>query len=573
MACTGDNAKGRHDPLWWIWGICWLALALSGHQLVADYEIFGDDFLESTMAEDNWQLIRRTLESGPVARPYEQIISNLEYYGTLFNLTAYAMQQLYLPGHEVLSFPAMKLKQHLVWLTSLLVLPLTGSIAAGMTRWRWAMLAIFPFILLQPYWFGYAFSQIKDIPFAVAITAISLGGALVAARQPFQPPWTTGYWRQTLCFGLALGLLIGLGAAIRLAALAGFGFWGAAWLALYIGDAQRRSKSAWISVAITGAIAVMTAFFAIWLLHPVAWHQPLSWIMETLRYHSQHPNPAVTLTNGELIPSDQTPWYYLPQWFSAVVPTGFQLLMPIGLAWAWRDACRSTARPFQRALVVTTTLQLLFFPLLAMMLQSNLYNGVYHFLMVFPAIGIFSCYAVVKLFTCCKRFVFQAAVALIALLYAGILFWEMWLLHPFQMNYISEYRRQPELHRYWNMRYEGTSAARWLEEHPAQYSRVSAYPFVYTNAVVGVLLEHYARAHGFTYRDYRPIAVEMPPPGSHFYFISLSRKPMPRQWDGACQPLMLETRILLGGYRFRLGGLWWCELPPPTTFNEDNAHD
>jgi hypothetical protein len=179
--------------------------------------------------------------------------------------------------------------------------------------------------LLNPYLFGHATMNVKDIPF-MSMWLIATW-AMLAQFQGWNRGMLPG-WRA----GLLLGALVGALASIRISGLL-FGIQlFIAWGLLVAASAPRTvlarpAASTGYVVAIAGAMTTV-----MWLASPVLWQDPLR-IIDAVRYMQKHPWAGCTWTWGTCMPGQTLPAHYVPAWFAVKLPVwvivGCAALLPL----------------------------------------------------------------------------------------------------------------------------------------------------------------------------------------------------------------------------------------------------
>ncbi len=393
--------------------VFFMALALYAFP---DFEIFWDEYFENLMARDNVALFLSYLRGEPVDDPYQRIFFNLEYYGTFFNLLAYAVQNLLAPDAPVLSFVRLEIKRYLIFVFAFAGAGAVGWAVYEATRSRLSLWLALGITALTPFYVQHAFTNPKDVPFAVMLVLFNVIAACDIVQKERRAGWA-----------VALGVVAGLCASVRLVGLVVLAFWVIAWM-ICIQPAH------WRRFALHACIAGVVAVLIVWVLHPVAYFQPFDWVADTMRIMAGFPHKTHTLTDGEMIYSLETPWYFLPKWLFVKTPLVWQLLCGVGIVHAlasWRGQALRV-----RALTVLFLLQLTVIPLVAVIREINLYHMGRQFLFIYPAMTYFCAIAIVWMTRLATRYRWPA-LALTALLTMKTA-WDIALLHPYHEAYFIE---------------------------------------------------------------------------------------------------------------------------------------
>jgi len=238
-------------------------------------------------------------------------------------------------------------------------------------------------LALTPTFYGHAFANPKDIPFAT-LSAVALWAALKSARRAPRIPWL---W--VLAAGAAAGAAMG----VRMGGVALLAWLGLAWVGQVAARAPRPPWRETIgSVALRFAAATAVAWAVMLVFWPWAQLAPFTRPIEALRAasHFQTVNPV--LFAGRTVPSNALPWTYLPTWFAVTLPEAYLVaalaaaLLVLGMLVGWQ------ARPSAAALVELAVLGLaaIALPVAAIAIGSNIYDAQRHFLFALPPLAVLS---------------------------------------------------------------------------------------------------------------------------------------------------------------------------------------
>ena len=225
------------------------------------------------------------------------------------------------------------------------------------------------FLALSPRLFAHAFFNPKDTVFMAAFT-IAL---YFCAR----------FWRRKACWGAVLaGLTTAYAANIRVIALA----LPVLTLAVLLLDGISNQKKAFWKQTLL-YLAVFGIFMV--LLWPAAWETPLATLGQAIRLFSDYTywNFRVMYL-GEFMLGSQAPWHYLPVWMGITIPLPYIVFFLVGLMGCALFLFRNWKTLLDEH---TARMQMVFLgiclgpPLLAILLNSTLYNGWRHFQFIYPA--------------------------------------------------------------------------------------------------------------------------------------------------------------------------------------------
>jgi hypothetical protein len=237
------------------------------------------------------------------------------------------------------------------------------------------------FLALTPVYYGHAFNNPKDIPFA-ALFALGTAAILRAAgRLP-------GVGAREI---LMVGLVVGLAAGVRVAGLVLVPSAAALWLFflwLRAGRPPRARELVRLAVALAGVLAtawtVMVAFWPWAQLDPL--HNPFRAFAIFSRFWSTMP----VLYDGLIVPSGQLPRTYIPSWFALTLPAFYLVAFVMGglrVLALRRESLRDRAA-LEKALAVAWLAVTVAAPVLwAVANHTPFYNGHRHFLFVVPGLA------------------------------------------------------------------------------------------------------------------------------------------------------------------------------------------
>ncbi len=291
-------------------------------------------------------------------------------------------------GHPTMDAAVFPVRHLVIALTAVLGAVVTAVIVRVLTRsWRWGVVAL-TLLLSVPMWAGHGMFNNKDIPVALAYTSVTLALILIS-----RPALSAGWLRMTgtvalLAAGmtLAIGTRLGMWAALSVSLAATV-----AWLAFRAVRARRSDASARPFVVRIAGVAggVVTAYLALLVIYPKPFSQPFLVLNKSLGESSNFGQSGVS-KSWRWIPELSK---YIPTWLSMQLPL-LQLVLLIaalvlGLLAVWaiiRGRRRwDSWRTLALALVV---LQLSIAPTASILLRSNVYDGIRHFLFILPPIVV-----------------------------------------------------------------------------------------------------------------------------------------------------------------------------------------
>lgn len=281
---------------------------------------------------------------------------------------------------------------------------------------------------------GAMFTHTKDVPFAAAMVWSLYFITAFAGEMPAVPRWRT-----MLGLGVAIGCALGLRVG---------GVFAVLYLAVTLGAAMLLLRDARLFVRLLPCLLVagLVALAIMAVTWPWSLLPPTN-LFKALGAFSHFSFDLKTLINGRLLPIDQLPATYMPEYLVIKLPevTLFGLLAGLGLA-MWALVTRLRA-PRTRAGLAGTGLSpqylLLALPLalailvpiaVAVLTDPPLYNGIRHFLFVLPPVTVLASLGLVGAFHALSRQT-RLAGAAFALAALGLFLFNasvLWRLHPYE---------------------------------------------------------------------------------------------------------------------------------------------
>lgn len=412
-----------------------IMLLIIGLSTVDNYGISTDERLEINMVFWNINLVTKG----------EPIPWDLQYYGTLFNFTSEAVFKAKRTFEQIIPlknnqeenandfYKRIKLKHKLTFLVSLIAYISVSGMVGILAGWEYTWLAPITLALFPRFW-GHSFFNPKDIPFAAMFTlGTYLGCYLIAyyLRIGEQKVVKLGFNRLTL-FSFLYGILIGLVSGTRIGGCFLLFFVATTHFLVNLRKNHYRSFFPFISLYILMLIAWV---ITVTIIHPASWSNPLTWLLDTFNYLSQHGWSGDVLFEGKLISAQSLPWYYLPQWIAMTTPLIFQIAFILGLVLILIKFTKF--RDIQLVCLLLILLQIFFLPLLAIIKQSTIYDGMRQFLFIIPGIAVIVTTSLIWIYQAISNKKIKLFVStLIAVLLFQIIF-DMASLHPYEYIYFN----------------------------------------------------------------------------------------------------------------------------------------
>jgi hypothetical protein len=420
-------------------GLTLVAIALIGLLTVGQYGISYDE-------EGPLRVAFETLQTVKTGKPYA---GHLKYYGTLFNVTSEVLFQQKIKvfgansqtqdqfagrGYVIAPFyERVKLKHILTFLLSLVTYGAVAGLVSVLAGVEYAWLGPITLALFPRFW-GHSFVNPKDIPLAAMLTLGTFAGVCLVGyfHKIADKTLSLGRNRPTL-YCLGYGVLGGLVAGVRLDGSIVLVFTA---IAHWITSAGLRHPLHWLRQFWQHYGLMVVAWAATTLLvYPPAWQNPWIWFWETLHFYYNEDWPLTVLFNGQFLNAEQPPWFYLLQWWSITIPEIFQIAFGLGVVGViWRN---KTLTVQQQACVVIVLLQICSLPIIAVLLNSTIYDEARQFLYVIPGIAVITTTALVWIHQALSsRWLKLFGIALAIALLSPIVV-DMAALHPYQYLYFN----------------------------------------------------------------------------------------------------------------------------------------
>jgi hypothetical protein len=348
-----------------------LLVALLGVMLVTvlDYGMTADEPVQNRYGR---RLVRWYATLGADRAAVEQ--HDTFYYGGLFELAAQAARWVSPLG----VYETRHVVNVLFGFVGLIAALLLGTQLGGPLAGLLSLL----FLALTPAYYGHAFNNPKDIPFAALF---SLGAAAILRVSGHLP-------RLQPRHVLGVGLLVGLAAGVRVAGLVLVPCAAALWLGVLWSKSGRRPSThdlARLGLVLLGVLVlawgVMVAFWP-WAQLDL-FRNPFRAFAVFSRFWTGMP----VLFDGQLVPSGALPRTYIPTWFALTLPAFYLVAAAMGvgrLVTLRREHLRDPAAA-TRLLAIAWLAAITAAPVLWVVVNHTpFYNGHRHFLFIVPGLAV-----------------------------------------------------------------------------------------------------------------------------------------------------------------------------------------
>jgi 4-amino-4-deoxy-L-arabinose transferase-like glycosyltransferase len=385
---------------------------------VLDYSMSGD---EGVQHRYGLKLVRYIATRGtdPSAMP----IGDITYYGGFFEMLGeWAAQLSPLDVFET---------RHAVTVVfALAAYAATWRMAASVGGEAAGTLALL-FLALTPPFYGHAFNNPKDIPFA---GTFALGAwAILAARRGDGEPG----WRRLMVAGLAVGLAAG----VRVAGLVLLGCAAVLWTGRVVLEERERRTRALVELALSLAAVAVIAWLVMLAFWPPAWSDPLRHPLRAWGTFASFWRDSVLLFGGREVVFGDVARVYLPTWFALTMPETYFLAFAVGLvplAGLARRLRSLDVRARARVWEGVWVLMLAVGPVAwAVVRETPLYDGLRHFLFVMPFLAVLAGLGVAAYWRGARGSRHAGLAAAVLALAAGVVAVDMVRLHPYQALYFN----------------------------------------------------------------------------------------------------------------------------------------
>ncbi|NEN79662.1 hypothetical protein [Nocardioides zeae] len=292
-------------------------------------------------------------------------------------------------SHEVVATGDAYAVRHLVVVT----IGLVGTLAVAVTArvllrsWAWAVVAA-AVLGAVPMWTGHTMFNVKDVPVATGCTLVTTGLVVLLTRRPGGP--------RTAAYVAGAGLVVLAGWVLAMGTRPGI------WPTLV---ASHVVAAALLHRRLRAGTAAGRAVGALVGLVPVA-----AWFVLLAVYPAVFATPLTTLRESALSSSrfdERTgQWFYVPALLVGEVPLVLLALVLAGSVLALRRVVAEVRVP---SVGTATTAWLLVgvqawtLPLLAVVRESNLYNGLRQLLFMVPATALLATLAIAAVVRAAER--------------------------------------------------------------------------------------------------------------------------------------------------------------------------
>lgn len=265
------------------------------------------------------------------------------------------------------------------------VILITALFAVWLSCYRTGIIVLLLFAV-SPAFMGHAMNNLKDVPFALGYAA----SVFLGLKFMFSDRKNSFADALLLTVSIAFALSIRAGGLLLLCYL--FLFWFTRVIFNLFLNRKITGNSEWkrltVIVLVSGA-----AFFMSILLWPFALQDPFRNVYESFRVMAHFPSTFRQIFEGEVMWSDNMPWYYIPKSMAITIP--LVVLSGIAVFMVFVKSIFIKRKSLLYGLVVFSII----FPLVFVMIQkSNLYSSWRQFLFLYPLIILIAAVGFSQLF-------------------------------------------------------------------------------------------------------------------------------------------------------------------------------
>ena len=414
------NTIITHGSERWLRGWCSVILVLGLLVILLTFRDYGVTWDESVQAEYG-ELVVEYFRSG-LRDTRAASFLDLKYYGPLFDTTAALIYRL---------DPAAKYEIRHLLIALLALLAVVGVLMYG----RLFGDPYVPFfssliLMLLPRFYGHAYNNPKDVPFA----SLFVWSMLLMARL-----FMAGTYRWADIF--ACGALIGLTLSVRPGSLPILALYFLAGMALTISRDVILEKRRLIDAANGRLLAQGISVFAIaWIIMVSLWpwaHEnvllnPLRAVSVAASFIQSYP----LLFEGKVFPSDDLPGYYLIKYLWITTPPAVIFFALVGTILCGKKIMQN----FQDRSMIACSLTLLWFsfPVVYFFFRRpNVYDEIRHFLFILPALAVLAGIGAAALLRAARGRNLQRLLLPLLVIVFVMPVKDLIDLHPYQMTYFN----------------------------------------------------------------------------------------------------------------------------------------
>lgn len=297
---------------------------------------------------------------------------HVKYYGTAIESTAIAIAKI---GNRDTYFYINKIRRLITTILSIISILYIGKFVKNYTRsWHWASFAMI-IVFLSPTYIGYSFWQTKDAPVAAGFI-ISIYYIIQIYKN--YPSISLKYF-----IGLTFGIVLSLSVRIHgVLIIFYFIVFGLAFIILF--KKQLGNKKQIIKFILYSFFSLSVGYILGFSTYPVFWEEGMLFIFKALKTLSSHPQNPPVLFEGQLIRSNELPWYYLLKVLGITLPLFIFYMLLLASASVFTNKSK------WEHLINSFLFFAFIFPVVYVIISdADLYGGWRHELFIYPPLVLF----------------------------------------------------------------------------------------------------------------------------------------------------------------------------------------
>jgi len=313
-------------------------------------------------------------------------------------------------------------------LGSFLASPLTGFLSAL-------------FLILTPRFYGDAFNNATDIPFATLSTFAVY--YLIRAIQYLPRIPKSLYLKIGISIGLALAVRVGGVFLVGYVGIA-FGLWlfGRYFLGSDIRQNRITFRSNFWKCSTTLVGVCLIAYFVMLIWWPAAQVRPIIQPLKGLWHATHYKYPMDVYFEGMTFSSKDLPWYYVLKWFFITMPEFYFFALAAGMILSMKSILTQRVKfnslDKDRALGIFIILFAILFPIgYTTLTQPVNYDGIRHFLFVVPLLAVIAACSAMGVLSKAGRSILSVVLLIPIFSSAMVTAIDMIQLHPYEYIYFN----------------------------------------------------------------------------------------------------------------------------------------
>lgn len=323
---------------------------------------------------------------------------------------------------------------------------------------RWIATFAMAAIIFHPALFGHAFFNPKDIPamslFLIALTTTHLAFA-----------------KQKYILFFFLGLVCGYATTIRLTNIIILAPIFLFFTLDFISAIKTRENT--ISIIKAAVLVLAGTCITLYTFWPTLWENPILGLKFVYETSAKYPWPGNVQFAGQLIPSTELPWSYIPTWFFITTPEFILLTGIIGMVILVAKMVAYPSRFWENRPIRSVFLAFIcfFVPLtLVITMDAVLYDGWRHMYFIYPAFVMLMAFGLNELLKHRNKILIWSLCLLQVIITGSFMIKN----HPFEHIYFNSFVPHTDnyLGEHYELDYWGTGhkqGLEWLAEHDERY--------------------------------------------------------------------------------------------------------